>query len=98
MTFRSAYVTTLLISREIAIVFAGVLQPEVKIASYWRGFPKEVNSVISVPNEQKSDGYDYYAFSKDQYYHVDVASRIARPVTLLTGQTASKAWYKCPSE
>lgn len=32
----------------------------------------------------------------DQYYNVDVASRIVRPVTLLTGQTASKAWYKCP--
>ncbi|XP_048338453.1 proteoglycan 4 [Sphaerodactylus townsendi] len=74
----------------------GVLQPEVKITSYWRGFPKEVNSVISVPNEQKSDGYDYYAFSKDQYYNVDVGSRIARPVTRLTGQSVSKAWYKCP--
>uniref|UniRef100_A0A670IFM7 Proteoglycan 4 n=1 Tax=Podarcis muralis TaxID=64176 RepID=A0A670IFM7_PODMU len=76
----------------------GVLQPEVKVASYWRGFPKEVNSVISVPNDQKPDGYDYYAFSKDQYYSVDVGSRIARPVTLQTGQTVSGAWYKCPLE
>uniref|UniRef100_A0ABM5G991 Proteoglycan 4 n=1 Tax=Pogona vitticeps TaxID=103695 RepID=A0ABM5G991_9SAUR len=76
----------------------GVLQPEVKVSSYWRGFPKEVNSVISIPNNEKSDGYDYYAFSKDQYYSVDVGSRIARPVTLQTGQTVSGAWYKCPSE
>uniref|UniRef100_A0A8D2J0T0 SMB domain-containing protein n=1 Tax=Varanus komodoensis TaxID=61221 RepID=A0A8D2J0T0_VARKO len=78
--------------------FAGVLQPEVQVASYWRGFPKEINSVISIPNDQKPDGYDYYAFSKDQYYHVDVGSRIARPVTQHTGQTVSSAWYKCPLE
>lgn len=45
-------------------VFAGVLQPEVKITSYWRGFPKEFNSAISVPNEENGDGYDYYAFAK----------------------------------
>ncbi|XP_044295066.1 proteoglycan 4 [Varanus komodoensis] len=76
----------------------GVLQPEVQVASYWRGFPKEINSVISIPNDQKPDGYDYYAFSKDQYYHVDVGSRIARPVTQHTGQTVSSAWYKCPLE
>uniref|UniRef100_A0A8D2J0F8 SMB domain-containing protein n=1 Tax=Varanus komodoensis TaxID=61221 RepID=A0A8D2J0F8_VARKO len=75
-----------------------VLQPEVQVASYWRGFPKEINSVISIPNDQKPDGYDYYAFSKDQYYHVDVGSRIARPVTQHTGQTVSSAWYKCPLE
>uniref|UniRef100_H9G5L5 SMB domain-containing protein n=1 Tax=Anolis carolinensis TaxID=28377 RepID=H9G5L5_ANOCA len=76
----------------------GILQPEVKVTTYWRGFPKEVNSVISIPNYQKPDGYDYYAFSKDQYYSVDVGSRIARPVTLQTGQTVSNAWYKCPAE
>ncbi|KAG8132790.1 hypothetical protein E2320_010647 [Naja naja] len=79
-------------------VFAGVLQPEVKITSYWRGFPKEFNSVISVPNEENGDGYDYYAFAKDNYYNLDVGSRIARPVTVQTGQTVSSAWYKCPAE
>lgn len=49
-------------------MFAGMLQQEVKVTSYWRGFPKEVNSVISVPNEQKADGYDYYAFSKGMFW------------------------------
>ncbi|XP_039176543.1 proteoglycan 4-like, partial [Crotalus tigris] len=76
----------------------GILQPEVKITSYWRGFPKEFNSVISVPNEEKVDGYDYYAFAKDNYYSLDVGSRIARPVTTQTGQTVSNAWFKCPAE
>ncbi|XP_007436996.2 proteoglycan 4, partial [Python bivittatus] len=76
----------------------GILQPEVKITSYWRGFPKEFNSVISVPNEEKVDGYDYYAFAKDNYYSLNVGSRIARPVTTETGQTVSNAWYKCPAQ
>uniref|UniRef100_A0A8C6XVY5 SMB domain-containing protein n=1 Tax=Naja naja TaxID=35670 RepID=A0A8C6XVY5_NAJNA len=84
--------------RQDCFVFAGVLQPEVKITSYWRGFPKEFNSVISVPNEENGDGYDYYAFAKDNYYNLDVGSRIARPVTVQTGQTVSSAWYKCPAE
>ncbi|XP_058033850.1 proteoglycan 4 isoform X2 [Ahaetulla prasina] len=76
----------------------GVLQPEVKITSYWRGFPKDFNSAISVPNVENGDGYDYYAFAKDNYYSLDVGSRIARPVTRQTGQTVSNAWYKCPAE
>ncbi|KAF7241385.1 Proteoglycan 4 [Varanus komodoensis] len=52
----------------------GVLQPEVQVASYWRGFPKEINSVISIPNDQKPDGYDYYAFSKVSYNTRDKVS------------------------
>lgn len=52
-------------------MFAGILQPEVKITSYWRGFPKEFNSVISVPNEEKVDGYDYYAFAKGMLWLYD---------------------------
>ncbi|EMP38791.1 Proteoglycan 4 [Chelonia mydas] len=75
---------------------SGILHHEVKINSYWRGFPKTVHSAISIPNYKRPDGYDYYVFSKDQYYNVDVASRIARSVTSQTGQTVSKDWYKCP--
>ncbi|XP_006110929.3 proteoglycan 4 isoform X1 [Pelodiscus sinensis] len=77
---------------------SGILHHEVKINSYWRGFPKVVRSAISIPNYQRPDGYDYYVFSKDQYYNVDVASRIARSVTAQTGQTVSNDWYKCPKE
>ncbi|KAH1166147.1 hypothetical protein KIL84_015319 [Mauremys mutica] len=77
---------------------SGILHHEVKINSYWRGFPKVVHSAISIPNYQRPDGYDYYVFSKDQYYNVDVASRIARSVTSQTGQTVSKDWYKCPKD
>ncbi|TFK00517.1 cbp/p300-interacting transactivator 4 [Platysternon megacephalum] len=77
---------------------SGILHHEVKINSYWRGFPKVVHSAISIPNYQRPDGYDYYVFSRDQYYNVDVASRIARSVTSRTGQTVSKDWYKCPKD
>uniref|UniRef100_A0A8D0L3J0 SMB domain-containing protein n=1 Tax=Sphenodon punctatus TaxID=8508 RepID=A0A8D0L3J0_SPHPU len=76
----------------------GILHDEVKTTSYWRRFPKPVHSAISIPNHQKPDGYDYYAFSKDQYYNVDVGSRIARSVTSQTGKTVAKDWYKCPLE
>uniref|UniRef100_A0A674JMP5 SMB domain-containing protein n=1 Tax=Terrapene triunguis TaxID=2587831 RepID=A0A674JMP5_9SAUR len=77
---------------------SGILHHEVKINSYWRGFPKVVHSAISIPNYQRPDDYDYYVFSKDQYYNVNVASRIARSVTSQTGQTVSKDWYKCPKD
>ncbi|XP_074924375.1 proteoglycan 4 [Chelonoidis abingdonii] len=77
---------------------SGILHHEVKINFYWRGFPKVVHSAISIPNYQRPDAYDYYVFSKDQYYNVDVASRIARSVTSQTGQTVSKDWYKCPKD
>ncbi|XP_074859416.1 proteoglycan 4 [Carettochelys insculpta] len=77
---------------------SGILHQEVKINSYWRGFPKVVHLAVSIPNYQRPDGYDYYVFSKDQYYNVDMASRIARSVTAQTGQTVSKDWYKCPQD
>uniref|UniRef100_A0A7M4FBM2 Proteoglycan 4 n=2 Tax=Crocodylus porosus TaxID=8502 RepID=A0A7M4FBM2_CROPO len=75
----------------------GILHDEVKLPTYWRGFPKTVYTALSVPNYQKPDGYDYYVFSKDKYYNVNVGSRIVRSVTAITGQTVSKDWYKCPN-
>ncbi|KFU89743.1 Proteoglycan 4, partial [Chaetura pelagica] len=73
-----------------------VLRKEVKTATYWRGLPKVIHSTISLPNHNKPDGYDYYAFSYNRYYSLDVGKRIARPVTALTGKTVSKDWYNCP--
>ncbi|XP_059583648.1 proteoglycan 4 [Alligator mississippiensis] len=75
----------------------GILHDEVKLPTYWRGFPKTVYTALSIQNYQKPDGYDYYVFSKDQYYNVNVGSRIVRSVTAITGQTVSKDWYKCPN-
>ncbi|OWK08316.1 PRG4, partial [Cervus elaphus hippelaphus] len=54
------------------------------------------DKAISLPNVRKPDGYDYYAFSKDQYYNVDVPSRTARAITTRSGQTLSNTWYNCP--
>ncbi|NWY07286.1 PRG4 protein, partial [Nothoprocta ornata] len=73
-----------------------VLRKEVKITSYWRGLPKIIHSTLSVPNYNKPDGYDYYAFSNNRYYSLDVGSKTATSVTYLTGKTVTKDWYNCP--
>nr|XP_012299823.1 proteoglycan 4 isoform X2 [Aotus nancymaae] len=72
------------------------LHNEVKVSTLWRGLPNMVTSAIALPNIRKPDGYDYYAFSKDQYYNIDVPSRTARAITTRSGQTLSKVWYNCP--
>ncbi|NWH90065.1 PRG4 protein, partial [Aegithalos caudatus] len=78
------------------LLLAGVLRKEIQMTTYWRGLPKVIHSTLSVPNQNKPDGYDYYAFSYNRYYSLDVGKRIARPVTALTGKTVSKDWYNCP--
>ncbi|NXB57308.1 PRG4 protein, partial [Struthidea cinerea] len=78
------------------LLLAGVLRKEIQMTMYWRGLPKVVHSTLSVPNQSKPDGYDYYAFSYNRYYSLDIGKRIARPVTALTGKTVSKDWYNCP--
>lgn len=45
------------------LLLAGVLRKEIKMTTYWRGLPKVIHSTISLPNHNKPDGYDYYAFS-----------------------------------
>uniref|UniRef100_G3U1L9 Proteoglycan 4 n=1 Tax=Loxodonta africana TaxID=9785 RepID=G3U1L9_LOXAF len=72
------------------------LHNEVPVSTLWRGLPAVVTSAISLPNIRKPDGYDYYTFSKDQYYNIDVPSRTARAITTRSGQTLSKVWYNCP--
>ncbi|XP_059987493.1 proteoglycan 4 isoform X5 [Lagenorhynchus albirostris] len=74
----------------------GFLHNEVKVSTLWRGLPNVVTSAISLPNIRKPDGYDYYAFSKDQYYNIDVPTRTARGITTRSGQTLSNVWYNCP--
>ncbi|XP_019490994.1 PREDICTED: proteoglycan 4 [Hipposideros armiger] len=74
----------------------GFLHNEVQVSSLWRGLPKVVTAAVTLPNIRKPDGYDYYAFSRDQYYNVDVPRRTARAVTTRSGQTLSNVWYNCP--
>ncbi|XP_067156633.1 proteoglycan 4 isoform X1 [Apteryx mantelli] len=54
-----------------------ILRKEVKITAYWRGLPKVIHSTVSVPNYNKPDGYDYYAFSssKLKLMQVTIAQR-----------------------
>ncbi|KAB1258934.1 Proteoglycan 4 [Camelus dromedarius] len=74
----------------------GFLHNEVKVSMLWRGLPNLVTSAISLPSVRKPDGYDYYAFSKDQYYNLDEPSRTARAIIVRPGQTLSTVWYNCP--
>uniref|UniRef100_A0A7N5JQ45 Proteoglycan 4 n=1 Tax=Ailuropoda melanoleuca TaxID=9646 RepID=A0A7N5JQ45_AILME len=74
----------------------GFLHNEVKMSLQWRGFPNVVTSAIALPNIRKPDGYDYYAFSRNQYYNIDEPSRTARVVTTRFGRSLSNVWYKCP--
>uniref|UniRef100_A0A8D0JP02 Proteoglycan 4 n=2 Tax=Sus scrofa TaxID=9823 RepID=A0A8D0JP02_PIG len=74
----------------------GFLHNEVKVSTLWRGLPNVVTSAISLPNIRRPDGYDYYAFSRDQYYNIDVPQRTARAITTRSGQTLSNVWYNCP--
>ncbi|KAB0395839.1 hypothetical protein E2I00_014645, partial [Balaenoptera physalus] len=74
----------------------GFLHNEVKVSTLWRGLPNVVTSAVSLPNIRKPDGYDYYAFSKDQYYNIDVTTRTARAITTRSGRTLSNVWYNCP--
>lgn len=85
-------------SRPVRVLYQdkGFLHNEAKISTLWRGLPNVVTSAISLPNIRKPDGYDYYAFSRDQSYNINVPSRTARAVTTSPGQTLSKVWYNCP--
>nr|XP_033817190.1 proteoglycan 4 isoform X6 [Geotrypetes seraphini] len=73
----------------------GILHEEIPIRSYWRGFPNSIVSAVSLPNPQKPDGYDYFVFSKEQYYNVNMSSRIAMKASPKKQQRTTKDWYKC---
>ncbi|MEE6496315.1 hypothetical protein FKM82_002299 [Ascaphus truei] len=74
----------------------GVLHKEVSVRSYWRGIPDNIGSAISLPNPQKPDGFDYFVFSKEKYYNINMSSRMAIKPPPTSEQNTSKDWYKCP--
>ncbi|XP_075473005.1 proteoglycan 4 isoform X5 [Ascaphus truei] len=74
----------------------GVLHKEVSVRSYWRGIPDNIGSAISLPNPQKQDGFDYFVFSKEKYYNINMSSRMAIKPPPTSEQNTSKDWYKCP--
>ncbi|XP_006773005.2 PREDICTED: proteoglycan 4 [Myotis davidii] len=85
-------------SRPVRVLYQdkGFLHNEAQTSTLWRGLPSLVTSAISLPNIRKPDGYDYYAFSRDQAYNLNVPSRTARAVTTPSGKTLSNVWYNCP--
>nr|KAF6290952.1 hypothetical protein mMyoMyo1_009340 [Myotis myotis] len=85
-------------SRPVRVLYQdkGFLHNEAQTSTLWRGLPHLVTSAISLPNIRKPDGYDYYAFSRDQAYNLNVPSRTARAVTTPSGKTLSNVWYNCP--
>uniref|UniRef100_H3B6C4 SMB domain-containing protein n=1 Tax=Latimeria chalumnae TaxID=7897 RepID=H3B6C4_LATCH len=76
--------------------FAGILEREISIRTYWKGFPKVIHSAVSVPNPRKPDGHDYFVVSKaDRYYNINITTP-STPVASLSQSTISADWYKCP--
>ncbi|OCT83092.1 hypothetical protein XELAEV_18025632mg [Xenopus laevis] len=73
----------------------GVLHQEVSIRSTWRGVPNNIVSAISLPSSKKSDGFDYFLFSKEKYYNINIASKVAVKPPPNSEQKVSKDWYKC---
>jgi len=48
------------------------------MTAYWRGLPKVVHYTLSLPNYNKPDGYDYYAFSYSKLKLMQVAVYLTR--------------------
>ncbi|XP_041134206.1 proteoglycan 4-like isoform X2 [Polyodon spathula] len=76
------------------------LGQEVDIKLQWQGFPTSVTSAISVPNAKQPDGYDYFVFSRTQYYNINI---LADQPTITSPspsserqQSTAKDWFKCP--
>ncbi|XP_044156974.1 proteoglycan 4 isoform X2 [Bufo gargarizans] len=73
----------------------GVLHEQTLISSTWRGIPNNIISAVSLPNSKKQDGFDYYVFSKDKYYNINMSSKTAVKPPPGSEQKTSKDWYKC---
>ncbi|CAH2311917.1 proteoglycan 4 [Pelobates cultripes] len=73
----------------------GVLHEEVSVRSTWRGIPNNIVSAVSLPNPQKQDGFDYYVFSKEKYYNINMSSKVAVKMPAQSEQKTTKDWYKC---
>ncbi|XP_041127248.1 proteoglycan 4-like isoform X2 [Polyodon spathula] len=76
------------------------LGQEINIKLQWRGFPTSVTSAVSVPNAKKRDGYDYFVFSRTQYYNINILADqptvIYPSPSLQRQQSTAKDWFKCP--
>ncbi|KAM8930715.1 proteoglycan 4 [Pelodytes ibericus] len=73
----------------------GVLHDEVSVRSTWRGVPDNIVSAVSLPNPQKQDGFDYFVFSKEKYYNINMSSKVAVKPPPNAEQKTSKDWYQC---
>ncbi|KAL4635950.1 proteoglycan 4-like isoform X1 [Arapaima gigas] len=72
---------------------------EINIKLSWKGFPSPVTSAVSIPNPDKSDGYEYYIFSNDKYYNIKiVGERLALASTPPQAFRDSSVhqWLRCP--
>ncbi|XP_056379616.1 proteoglycan 4 isoform X1 [Hyla sarda] len=73
----------------------GLLHQETTVRQTWRGVPNNIVSAVSLPNYQKPDGFDYYVFTKDKYYNINMSSKVAVKQPPGAEQTTTKDWYKC---
>ncbi|KAG8556211.1 hypothetical protein GDO81_017964 [Engystomops pustulosus] len=73
----------------------GVLHEQTLVSATWRGVPNNIISAISLPNHAKQDGFDYYTFTKDKYYNINMSSKVAVKPPPGAEQKTTKDWYKC---
>ncbi|XP_073448060.1 proteoglycan 4 [Aquarana catesbeiana] len=73
----------------------GILHEERSIRSTWRGIPNNIVSAVSLPNPQKQDGFDYFVFTKDKYYNINMSSKVAIKPPPEAEQKTTKDFYKC---
>ncbi|XP_077308777.1 proteoglycan 4 isoform X1 [Lithobates pipiens] len=73
----------------------GILHEERSIRSTWRGIPNNIVSAVSLPNPQKQDGFDYFVFTKDKYYNINMSSKVAIKPPAEAEQKTTKDFYKC---
>ncbi|XP_075040180.1 proteoglycan 4 isoform X2 [Mixophyes fleayi] len=73
----------------------GILHEETSVRSTLRGVPSNIISAISLSNPKKQDGFDYFVFTKDKYYNINMSSKVAVKPPPESEQKTSKDWYKC---
>ncbi|XP_040215695.1 proteoglycan 4 isoform X2 [Rana temporaria] len=73
----------------------GILHKERSVRSTWRGIPSNIVSAVSLPNPQKQDGFDYFVFTKDKYYNINMSSKVAMKPPAEAEQKTTKDFYKC---
>ncbi|KAJ7986464.1 hypothetical protein DPEC_G00340160 [Dallia pectoralis] len=88
------------VGKRVARQTVSVLGPEINIRLTWRSFPSIVTSAVSIPTQQKPEGYNYYIFSRSKYYNVDMVGGqpvlAPPPASTAPEKNSAKDFLNCP--